>query len=104
MQEVYSGNIKLNNQFHLANKVEAQLTAIYLAPDIIPQGTMDARYSVDFGVKKTIQNGKGEIFFNVTDLFNSMVMRRKIQGQDFNYTSADYNETQVARLGYTYKF
>ena len=102
-QEVYSGNIKLNNQFHLANKVEAQLTAIYLAPDIIPQGTMDARYSVDFGVKKTIQNGKGEVFFNVTDLFNSMVVRKKIQGQDFNYISADYNETQVMRVGYNFK-
>jgi len=103
-QEVYSGNIKLNNQFHLRNKVEAQLTVIYLAPDIIPQGTIAARYSIDFGVKKAIQNGKGELFFNATDLFNTLVIKKTIQGQGFNYISSDYHETQVMRLGYSYRF
>jgi len=103
-QEVYSGNIKLNNQFHLRNKVEAQLTVIYLAPDIIPQGTIAARYSIDFGVKKTIQKGKGELFFNATDLLNTLVIKKAIQGQGFNYVSSDYYETQVMRLGYSYKF
>jgi len=103
-QEVYSGNIKLNNQFHLRNKVEAQLTVIYLAADIIPQGTIAARYSIDFGVKKAIQNGKGELFFNATDLFNTLVIKKTIQGQGFNYISSDYHETQVMRLGYSYRF
>ncbi|GAB5551415.1 MAG: TonB-dependent receptor [Saprospiraceae bacterium] len=103
-QEVYSGNIKLNTNFQLANKIEAQLTAIYLAPDIIPQGTIDSRFSIDFGIKKAIQNGQGELFLNATDLFNTMVIRKEINGINFSFTSSDYYETQVIRLGYSYKF
>lgn len=103
-QEIYSGNIKLNTNFKLGKNTEAQLTAIYLAPDIIPQGTIDSRFSLDFGVKKTIQNGKGELFLNATDLLNTMVIRKEISGNNFSYTSSDYYETQVIRFGYSYKF
>ncbi|OPG90179.1 TonB-dependent receptor, partial [Chryseobacterium mucoviscidosis] len=76
----------------------------YLAPDIIPQGKILSRFSVDGGLKKSVQKGKGEIFFNATDLLNTMVIKRKIDGIGFNYTSDDYYETQVIRLGYSYKF
>ena len=103
-QEIYSGNIKLNTNFKLGKNTEAQLTAIYLAPDIIPQGTIDSRFSLDFGIKKAIQNGKGELFLNATDLLNTMVIRKEISGNNFSYTSSDYYETQVIRFGYSYKF
>jgi outer membrane receptor protein involved in Fe transport len=103
-QAISSGNIKVNNTFHFPQSVDAQLTAIYLAPDIIPQGKINARFSLDFGLKKAVQKGKGELFFNATDLLNTMVIKREIIGQGFNYTSNDYYETQVMRLGYSYKF
>ena len=79
-----------------------QVSAVYLAPDIIPQGTIDARYSVDMGLKKTM--GKSEWVLNATDIFNTMLISKEIQGNGFSYTSKDYNETQVFRLGYSYKF
>ncbi len=103
-QEIFSGNIKLNNTFHFPRNIDAQLTAIYLAPDIIPQGKIQSRFSLDLGLKKAIQKGKGELFFNATDLLNTMVIKKSINGQGFNYTSNDYYETQVIRLGYSYKF
>lgn len=103
-QDVFSGNIKWNNTLHLTKKVDAQVTAIYLAPDIIPQGKIKSRFSIDLGLKKSVQNGKGEFFINATDLFNTLVIKKEIQGQDFSYTSNDYYETQVIRLGYNYKF
>ncbi len=103
-QDVFSGNIKWNNTLHLAKKVDAQVTAIYLAPDIIPQGKIKSRFSIDLGLKKSVQNGKGEFFINATDLLNTLVIKKEIQGQDFSYTSNDYYETQVIRLGYNYKF
>jgi outer membrane receptor protein involved in Fe transport len=103
-QQIYSGNVKLNTNFKFGKNTEAQLTAIYLAQDIIPQGTIDSRFSLDFGIKKAIQNGKGELFFNATDLLNTMVIRKEINGNNFTYTSSDYYETQVIRFGYSYKF
>ena len=103
-QEIVSGNIKLNNTFHLPKKIDAQLTAIYLAPDIIPQGKIAQRFSIDLGIKRSLQKGKGELFLNATDIFNTMIVKKEIQGQGFKYTSTDYYETQVIRIGCNYKF
>ena len=103
-QQIYSGNIKLNTNIKFEKNTELQLTAIYLAPDIIPQGTIGSRFSLDLGIKKTIQKNKGDLFLNATDVLNTMVIRKEIQGDNFSFTSADYNETQVIRLGYSYKF
>ncbi|MCP9768442.1 TonB-dependent receptor [Lacihabitans sp. LS3-19] len=103
-KEVFSGSLKLNNTFRFQNGIDAQLSAIYLAPDIIPQGKIQSRFSLDLGIKKTIQNGKGELFCNATDLLNTMIIKKEIIGQGFNYTSQDYYETQVIRVGYSYKF
>ncbi|KIO77827.1 TonB-dependent receptor [Pedobacter lusitanus] len=103
-QKLISGNLKINGLFHLPRKIEAQLTGLYLAPDLIPQGRISARYSVDLGIKKTIQKGSGELFFNATDLFNTLNIQRDITGNGFRMRSTDYYETQVFRVGYSYKF
>ncbi|WP_228383992.1 TonB-dependent receptor domain-containing protein [Chryseobacterium sp. JM1] len=104
IQTAVSGNLKFNNTFKFSKGFDAQLTAVYLAPDIIPQGKIKSRFSIDMGVKKSIQNGKGELFLNASDLLNTMVIKKQIQGSGFKYTSDDYYETQVVRLGYSYKF
>lgn len=103
-QEMFSGNIKLNSLIQLPKQWEAQFTAIYLAPDIVPQGKIYARFSIDLGLKKNIQGGKGELFFNATDIANTLNIKRDVRGSNFRYTSTDYYETQVVRVGYNYKF
>ncbi len=103
-QELISWNSKFNGVFHLKNKTDIQFTAIYLAPDLIPQGKIGTRFSLDFGIKKQIQKGKGELFLNATDLLNTMQIHKEIQGAGFYYISTDYYETQVIRIGYNYKF
>jgi outer membrane receptor protein involved in Fe transport len=103
-QTNYSGNLKMNGIFHLPANWDIQLTSIYLAPDIIPQGKIAERYSLDLGVKKLIQKGKGELYFNGSDLLGTLRVKKQITGSDFRYTSSDYYETQVVRLGYSYKF
>ena len=99
-----SGNVKLNGIFHLPKQTDIQVTSIYLAPDIIPQGKIGTRFSVDMGIKKQIQKSKGELFFNASDIFNTLKIKKEINGNGFKLTSTDYNETQVFRLGYSYKF
>ena len=99
-----SGNIKLNGIFHLPTRTDLQITSIYLAPDIIPQGKIKTRFSVDMGIKKQIQKSKGELFFNASDIFNTLKIKKEINGNGFTLISTDYYETQVFRLGYSYKF
>jgi len=103
-QQIYSGSIKLNSAFHLPAKCDVQLSGVYLAPDIVPQGKLYARFAIDLGIKKSIQRDKGELFLNATDLANTMRIKRTVQGNGFHYTSTDYYETQVIRIGYNYKF
>lgn len=103
-EQIYSGSAKLNSMFRLPNKCDIQLSAVYQAPDIIPQGKIYSRFSLDLGLKKSIQRDRGELFLNASDLANTMRIKRKIDGNGFTYTSTDYYETQVVRVGYTYKF
>ncbi len=99
-----SGNVKFNGAFHFPKQVDVQLTTIYLAPDIIPQGKIGSRFSVDLGVKKQLQKGAGELFLNGTDIFNTLRIAKTITGNGFKFNTVDYYETQVFRLGYSYKF
>ncbi len=103
-QEIFSGNIKLNGLFHLPKQFDVQFTSVYLAPDIIPQGKNYDRFYIDLGLKKQIQNGKGELFLNATDVANTLRIKKEVTGDGFRFKSTDYYETQVIRLGYTYKF
>lgn len=102
-QTAYSGNIKWNNKFNLSKNIEMQLVGVYLAPDVISQGIIDQRFSIDCGIKKSIKNGRGELFFNATDLLNTMVIRKEIQSNGFSYVTSDYYETQVFRIGCSIK-
>lgn len=103
-ESITSGNFKLNNMFKLKGQAQIQLSGVYLAKDIIPQGTIGSRFSVDMGIKKQIQKGKGELFLNGTDILGTLKTKRSIIGNGFTYNSTDYLETQVFRLGYSYKF
>ncbi|MEO6731378.1 MAG: outer membrane beta-barrel family protein [Ferruginibacter sp.] len=103
-QQFTSGNIKLNGLFNLPGKTTVQITGIYLAPDIVPQGKIGSRFSVDAGIKKQIQKGKGELFVNATDLFNTLRYYKETYGNGFKLVGTDYYETQVFRIGYKYGF
>lgn len=103
-QSIIAGNAKLNLIANIFKGTELQITGIYLAPDIIPQGKILARYSIDAGLTKKIQNGNGELFINASDILNTLVMRYEIDGTSFNLRSKDYYETQVVRVGYQYRF
>ncbi|MFN8356233.1 MAG: TonB-dependent receptor [Spirosomataceae bacterium] len=103
-RQMTSGNVKFNTTIHLTKAMDWQITSIYLAPDMIPQGRIEQRFTVDTGLKRSIQNGKGELIINATDLFNTMNINRTIYGTDFTMQSTDYYETQVVRVGYNRKF
>ncbi|MFL0161991.1 TonB-dependent receptor domain-containing protein [Aquirufa salirivi] len=103
-EEIFSGSAKWIGFVHLPNQWNVQFSAIYLAPDLIPQGRIGQRFSFDVGIKKAQKNGKGEYFINASDLFNTMVIHKDILAKGFRMSSSDYYETQVIRAGYQLKF
>jgi outer membrane receptor protein involved in Fe transport len=103
-QQLTSGSAKLNAVLNLPGEWQTQLSNVYLAPDLLPQGRIESRFSLDVGIKKGVQRGRGEIVVNATDLLNTNHARRTIRGTDFTFESTDYLETQVVRVGYNWKF
>ena len=103
-QKIWSGSFKLNGLVHLPHKTDLQISAVYLAPDVVPQGKTYERYYMDAGIRKSIRQGKGELFLNATDLFNTLRIRRATYGTGFHFVSTDYYETQVFRAGVNFKF
>lgn len=103
-ESITSGNLKWNNAFKLPASADLQISLVYLAPDLLPQGRIEARYSLDMGYKKTFHQGKREWFINATDVFGTLRIKRRINGNGFTYTSTDYLESQVFRAGYSWKF
>jgi len=99
-----SWNVKLNNSFKLPGNTEVQATAIYYAPDIIPQGKVEDRFTFDIGAKKVSKTGKLEYMLSATDLFNTFGIRKTIDGKGFKLISENYYETQVVIVGLKYKF
>ena len=103
-ESLISGNVKVNANLMLPGHVDARISSIYLAPDLFPQGRIGARYALDVGLRKSVQQGRGEVVLNATDLLNTNQVRRTLTGTDFRYVSTDYLETQVVRIGYNWKF
>lgn len=97
-------DFKLNNLIKLPNGVELQVTGVYYAPKNIPQGKQMARSSVDLGLKKGILDGKGELTFSFSDIFNQFGIKQEYSGDGFTALYENFYETQVARIGFKYKF
>ena len=95
---------KLSNNFTINDHLQVQLTAVYFAPANIPQGKQLARSSIDIGVNMKIFEGKGEISFSASDIFNTFGIRQEIEGDGFTATYENYYETQIFRLGLKYRF
>ncbi len=103
-ERLTSGNVKVNATTTLPGDWQTQISNVYLAPDLLPQGRIGSRFSLDVGLKKSVQRGRGEIVVNGTDLLSTNQARRTIRGTGFTYTSTDYFETQAIRAGYNWKF
>ncbi|MBI3790316.1 MAG: TonB-dependent receptor [Gemmatimonadetes bacterium] len=103
-QRLISGNFKVNAALRFGPDLDARVSSVYLAPDLLPQGRIGSRYSLDVGVRKGLQRGRGELLVNVTDLLNTMQLHKTIRGVGFSLESRDYLETQVVRVGYSWKY
>ncbi len=99
-----SWDAKLISAFNLSDSFDLQITALYMAPRIIPMGRELWRSSVDLGLVKKIWKGKGELTLAATDLFNNYGIVQEINGDGFTVLYENYYETQMIRIGFKYKF
>ncbi|MCD4674885.1 MAG: outer membrane beta-barrel family protein [Desulfobacula sp.] len=96
-------NLKANTNIELDNGLGAQLSFIYYAPDIVPQAEISSHYGFNAGISQSIMNGKGEIYLNGNDIFNTDKIKKTIIGNDFTMVRKNYLETQIIMFGFKYK-
>lgn len=95
-------NFNLNNQIALPYDISMQLSLTWYAEKNFAQGKDAARSSLDMGFRKLVLNGKGELVFSVTDLFNKFGIQQEIKGNGFDAIYENFYETQVVSLGLRY--
>lgn len=66
-------------------KTDIQISCVFLAPDVVPQGKTYSRFSIDVDAKRIIQNGKGALFINASDVTNTLRVKRELNGDGFKY-------------------
>ena len=97
-------DLSVNNLIRFPNGIQVQLSVVYYAEKNIPQGTEEARSSVDLGITKPVFDDRGELVFSVTDMFNDFGIRQNLRGGGFDAIYENYYETQVLSVGLNYQF
>jgi len=95
---ITTGNVKFVVSGKLKKGFELQVSNAYYAPDVIPQGRILARYALDIGMKKVMNDGKTEWRLSLTDLTNTFQIRKEINASSFSLQANNYYETQVITL------
>lgn len=100
----FTWDLKINSQWDVNQRLQFQLSGIYLAPKNTPQGKALSRASLDIGCKINLLEEQVEFTLSAVDVFNTFGLREEIQTQEFNALYENYFETQVFRAGLKYKF
>ncbi|MCM4173608.1 TonB-dependent receptor [Arenibacter sp. TNZ] len=99
-----AGDFKINNEVTLPKNWTLQLTGLYYSDKNIPQGKELSRSSIDAGIKKIVWDGHGEFTLSASDIFNTFGLRQEVKSDGFTAIYENYFETQIARVGFKYKF
>lgn len=65
---------------------------------------MCPKWGVGAGVQKSLWKGKGQVRFNITDIFWTNLPRATITYNNYIEIFMAYRETRVANLSFTYRF
>jgi outer membrane receptor protein involved in Fe transport len=85
----YSWFTRQSSRFSLPKGIDLQLRTNYEAPQKTAQGRRKGLAYADFALSKEIWKGRGNINFNVIDIFNSRRIRSITTGDNF-YTSGNF--------------
>lgn len=95
---------KMTSNFSFPKAFQLQVSGNYRAPAPVALGTMKAMYSVEFGVKKDIFKGKGNLNLNVGDIFDTRQFGIDIVQPGYRHSFTRKRESRIVTLNFTYKF
>ena len=103
-QTNFSWSANLMANFILGKTFSGQITGEYSSPQLIAQGTTNAIYSIDLGLRKTFLDRKLSLSLNVRDLLNSDRDKSTTSGLGFYQTSESYFHGRMVGVSLSYNF
>ncbi|MEM8896571.1 MAG: TonB-dependent receptor [Bacteroidota bacterium] len=100
----FSWTSRMNAQFKIDAKTDAQLTLNYRGPEKNPQGNRLDFFYTDIGISRDVLKGKGTINLRVRDVLNSALFQYEAFGNNFFlYREGRWRVIQQVFVGFTYR-
>ena len=97
-------NFKIISNMTIFKFLQFQVSGEYEAPETLPQGTTDADYHIDAGLRADFFSKKASLNFNLNDVFDTRRHGSTTRGLGFYEVSSRKHESRIAYLGFTYRF
>ncbi|NDV47069.1 TonB-dependent receptor [Paludibacter sp. 221] len=103
-QEGFSWNARVMANFMFSPTFTGQVSANYSSPRVIAQGTQEANYAIDLGLRKSFFNRNLNVSLNVRDLLDSRRRKSQTSGAGFEKYSESYWHGRSFGVTLTYNF
>ena len=97
-------DLRTNNTFTFKKGWTAEFNANYNTGGQYGFMVTRSQWGIGAGVQKNIWKGKGQVRFNITDIFWTNLPRATITYNNYIEVWKAYRETRVANLSFTYRF
>ncbi|TRX38318.1 outer membrane beta-barrel family protein [Flavobacterium restrictum] len=100
----FSWFARINSKVTLPYKIDWQTTAMYNGPQTSAQGKDLGQFGANIAFSKDILKEKGTLALNVSDIFNSRIMKKYTYLENVNsYSEMQFRKRQI-NLSFTYRF
>lgn len=99
-----SYNAYMSQSFTLSKTFRAELSGWYNSPNVYGLFEAQAQYAIDFGLFKSILNGKGNLKLNISDIFFTNKWNIKVEQDNVNARVKGNFESRRVNLNFTYNF
>jgi len=97
-------NARMTLNAKLQKNLSLQVSGMYMAPVVQPQGSFKGMSGVDAGIRQELWKGKASLSLNVNDIFNTRKMIIHNTGDGFIFDMTRTRESRVAMLNFSYRF
>jgi iron complex outermembrane recepter protein len=102
--ESYTWSLNLLGNIRIPDIVNIQLMGSYNGLTVLPQGHIEPRYGLNFGLRRSIMQNRGTLSLNVSDVFNTQNFVITTDGSGFSQKREFTRETRILTLAFTYNF
>lgn len=100
----FTWNAKWVSTLKIKKTFSLQINGNYDARNVVPQGVILPRYSLDVSMKKDLWKQKANISLGLTDIFNTRVFRINTLFETITQNVERRRESRILTLGFNYRF